>query len=498
MKNLSAIIEFSLINIQFVIAQKIDESLEVLESTSFPIEFYNISDNKERLKETNKICNILLEIKRSIKTYGVSSRNIRLFAGDSLNDLKNKEFLKEQIRIKTGFNLEILDISSQAIFLYKKMLNLYGETLRKELSMFLFISYDKVSFYVLSKGRVIYYQTISFTPIKLKDILTELNFNPEKTEALIDQYLKSYFDTINNFFPSKKPTNLFVISENFGDVLSNKKNTPKDLFNAIDKLTLTSEIKIKKTYHIDDDDLKFFKEKLWIAKAAIKASGISSVTTINYSLINTLLYNSFYVGARRKFDTEVKISTLKSCEHLGKRYLNDLLHVQNVKLYASLIFLQLAKVHQLTSKDLLILESAAILHDIGKYVNLRDHHKNSYDLINNSSIFGLSEDDKKKIAILSYFHSKKEPSIDHRFFATYNDSEKIKIIKLIAILKVADSLDRSHKQQVKDIIIKIDNSNMILELAIADEPLIEKRAFEKKSELFSEVFGLNVKLILRR
>ena len=143
MKNLSAIIEFSLINIQFVIAQKIDESLEVLESTSFPIEFYNISDNKERLKETNKICNILLEIKRSIKTYGVSSRNIRLFAGDSLNDLKNKEFLKEQIRIKTGFNLEILDISREAIFLYKKMLNLYGETLRKELSMFLFISYDK-------------------------------------------------------------------------------------------------------------------------------------------------------------------------------------------------------------------------------------------------------------------------------------------------------------------------------------------------------------------
>jgi hypothetical protein len=39
---------------------------------------------------------------------------------------------------------------------------------------------------------------------------------------------------------------------------------------------------------------------------------------------------------------------------------------------------------------------------------------------------------------------------------------------------------------------------MILELAIADEPLIEKWAFEKKSELFSEVFGLNVKLILRR
>ena len=62
MKNLSAIIEFSLINIQFVIAQKIDESLEVLESTSFPIEFYNISDNKERLKETTKSVSYAMEL----------------------------------------------------------------------------------------------------------------------------------------------------------------------------------------------------------------------------------------------------------------------------------------------------------------------------------------------------------------------------------------------------------------------------------------------------
>lgn len=98
MKNITAVIEFSLINIQFVIAQKIDDNIKILESASFPIELYNISDNKERLKEISKICNILIEIKRSIKSYGINLRTVKLFAGDSLKDLKNKEFMREQIR----------------------------------------------------------------------------------------------------------------------------------------------------------------------------------------------------------------------------------------------------------------------------------------------------------------------------------------------------------------------------------------------------------------
>lgn len=498
MKNITAVIEFSLINIQFVIAQKIDDNIKILESASFPIELYNISDNKERLKEINKICNILIEIKRSIKTYGINLRTVKLFAGDSLKDLKNKEFIREQIRIKTGFNLDILDASKETVFLYKKMLSLYGEHLKKELSMFLFMSYDKISFYILAKGRVLYFQSISMTPIKLKEILLELNLNPEKTEIVIEEYLKNYFDMFKNFLPGKLPENLFIISENFGDVFGNKKNLSKDVLSKIDKLVYLSEIKLKKEFHLDDDDLKFFKEKLLMARATIKSSKISNIHCINYSLINTILHNSFFIGTRRKFDAEVRISTLKSCEYLGKRYLNDEAHTGNVKIYGRLIFNELAKLHQLTSRDLLILEGACILHDIGKFVNLREHYKTSYELIKNSSIFGYSDEEQKKVAILSYFHSKKEPSLTHEYFSKYTDSEKIKLVKLCAILRVADALDRSHKQHIKDITIKTTDNHMSFEVPITEEPLIEKWAFEKKSGLFSEVFGLNLKLNLRR
>ena len=498
MKNITAVIEFSLINIQFIVAQKIDDKIKILESASFPIELYNIADNKERLKEINKICSILLEVKRSIKAYGINLRTVKLFAGDNLKDLKNKEFIKEQIRIKTGFSLDILDTSKETVFLYKKMLSLYGEHLKKELAMFLFMSYDKISFYILSKARVIYFQSISMTPIKLKEILLELNLNPEKTEIVIEEYLKNYFDMFNNFLPGKVPDNLFIISESFQDIFGNKKNATKEVLSKIDKLVYLSDVKLKKEFHLDDDNLKFIKEKLLMARATIKSSKIPNIHCINYSLINTILHNSFFVGTRRKFDNEVRISTLKSCEYLGKRYLNDEAHSGNVKIYAKLIFNELASLHQLTARDLLILEGAGLLHDIGKFVNLREHYKISYELIKNSSIFGFSDEEQKKVAIISYFHSKKEPNLSHEFFSKYSDSEKIRLIKLCAILRVADALDRSHKQHIKDITIKTSENHMTFEVPIVDEPLIEKWAFEKKSGLFSEVFGLNLKLNLRR
>lgn len=498
MKNLIAIIEFSLINVQFIIAQKIGEEIKVLEACSYPIEFYKNGDNKERLEEINKVCSILLEIKRAIKTYGINLRSVKFFAGDSLKDIKNKEFLKEQIRIKTGFALEILDSSKESIFLYKKMLNLYGENLKKELSMFLFMDYDKISFYVLSKGRVIYYQSISMTPIKLKEVLGELNLDSTKTEIVIEEYLKNYFDMFKNFLPGKTPVNLYMISENFGRIFGKKKYSSKEILEKLDKLITLSDIKIKKEYHLDDDDLKFFKEKLLMARATIKSSKIQEITPINYSLINTILHNSFFIGTRRKFDTEVRVSILKSCEYISKRYLNDEAHSFNVRIYSRIIFNELAKQHQLTGRDLLILEGATVLHDIGKFVNLREHYKTSYELINNSSIFGYSEEDQKKVAILSYFHSRKEPTLEHKYFSQYTDSEKIKLIKLCAILRVADALDRSHKQHIKDISVKISGNTMVFEVPITEEPLIERWAFDKKSGLFSEVFGLSLKLNLRR
>lgn len=501
MKNLTAVIEFSLLNIQFIIAQKIDEKIEILENSTFPIELYKTTNNKDRLNQINKISNILLEIKKSIKAYGINLRSIKLFAGDNINYLKNKEFIKEQIKIKTGFNLEILDFNKEAIFLYKKMYNLYQEDLKKETAMFLFMSYDKITFYILSKGRVIYYQNFSITPIRLKELLTELNFNPEKTETLVDEYLKSYFDMFKKFFPEKPPTKLYLISEDLADIFShlNKKTEVKETLNSIEQLLGMSDLKIKKEFHLDDNELHFFKEKLYIAKATIRTSKVADIVPINYSLINVILHNSFFLNSRRRYDNEVRISTLKSCEYLSKRYAYDELHSLSIKDYSKKIFDELSKLHQLQTRDLLILEGAAILHDIGKYVNLKEHYRISYDLIISSSIFGFSEEELKKVAILAYFHSKSEPDLSHPYFSDYADSEKIKLIKLIAILRVADSLDRSHSHHIKELNVKIEGNKMIIEVPTKNDLLVEKWAFEKKSSLFSEVFGLILKLsIVRR
>lgn len=185
MKNLAAVIEFSLIGIQFVVSERTEESYKILEEAFYPIELDDVIDNKNKLQEINKVCDILLEIKKSIRAYNINSRSIKLFSSDRLKSFENQEFLREQIKIKTGLSLEILELSQEMIFLYKKLLSSYEPKLIKENSIFLFFSHDKISFYHVKKGIVNYFQEIPFTPIKLRELLENLNFLNLKNPKLL-------------------------------------------------------------------------------------------------------------------------------------------------------------------------------------------------------------------------------------------------------------------------------------------------------------------------
>jgi exopolyphosphatase/guanosine-5'-triphosphate,3'-diphosphate pyrophosphatase len=494
MKNLAAVIEFSLIGIQFVVSERTEESYKILEEAFYPIELDDVIDNKNRLQEINKVCDILLEIKKSIRAYNINSRSIKLFSSDRLKSFENQEFLREQIKIKTGLSLEILELSQEMIFLYKKLLSSYEAKLIKENSIFLFFSHDKISFYQVKKGIVNYFQEIPFTPIKLRELLENLNFGPEKSQIVVEENLRNYLEIINTSL-IKMPENLYIISENFYDIFNANKGK---FVSKIDEILFMKEEKIRKTFSKEKNSLDCFKEKLLILKAFINMNSFKTIIPLNYSLTSSIVLNSFFTGARRKYDSEVKESIIKSCEFLRKRYFIDSVHPQKVKEYANKIFLELFKDNQLNNKDLIILECSAILKDIGRYLSLRNYYENSFEIIKRSTVFGLSKHSMRKIAILAFFHGNEEARVNHHYFVGYDDSEKIKLIKLIAILKIANAIDKVNRFQIKGFSTKLEKGTLIFEIDCSEEPIIETSTLEKRVELFREIFGLDFKFKFRR
>jgi exopolyphosphatase/guanosine-5'-triphosphate,3'-diphosphate pyrophosphatase len=179
---------------------------------------------------------------------------------------------------------------------------------------------------------------------------------------------------------------------------------------------------------------------------------------------------------------------------LGRRYLFDEPHAVQVARLCGSLFDQLAAVHKLPPGDRNILIAAGLLHDIGSFVSRKKHHLHSHYLISHSDIPGLSPRETRLAAGVSRYHRKGEPSYDHEAFSRLDDDEQDRVVRMASILRVADALDREHRQVVRKIRVKRGRSLLLLEVEADEDLVLERYAFKRRAQLMSSTFGVKVKL----
>jgi exopolyphosphatase/guanosine-5'-triphosphate,3'-diphosphate pyrophosphatase len=187
---------------------------------------------------------------------------------------------------------------------------------------------------------------------------------------------------------------------------------------------------------------------------------------------------------------------LENAKYLGNKFNYNLNHSTQVAKFANIIISSLKSSYGFNKKDILYLTIAAFLHDIGKYISVENHSEHSYNLIMNNNIFGLSAEAKEMIALIALYHNKKIPNFSSKIFKNFDEVKTMKIIKLIAILRIADSLDRAHQNKITALNITFDNHTMILNVTCNKKLTIENWSFKKKSELFTDIFGLKTILLI--
>lgn len=152
--------------------------------------------------------------------------------------------------------------------------------------------------------------------------------------------------------------------------------------------------------------------------------------------------------------------------------------------------------HGLGEKERVILQVAAILHDIGKFVNIKSHYKHSYHLIKGADIVGLNQNDIEIVANLARYHSRQLPVNESKEYKKLSVNDRVLMSKLLAILRIADALDRSHCQKIKEYKIYFKNNELVLDIKVEENILIDEWTFIKKSNFLMEVFG--VKAIIKK
>jgi exopolyphosphatase/guanosine-5'-triphosphate,3'-diphosphate pyrophosphatase len=179
---------------------------------------------------------------------------------------------------------------------------------------------------------------------------------------------------------------------------------------------------------------------------------------------------------------------------LGKRYRLDLAHGRHVASLSLSLFDQLKDVHGLGRADRRILMAAAVLHDVGIFIGYKRHHKHSLYIISQSELPGFAPGEILMVANLARYHRKGEPAEHHEQLMSLSGSERNRVTRLAAILRLADALDREHRQAVHAIASTRADSSVVLELQSTGDLLLERWAVQRKAGLFEKTFGLKVRI----
>ncbi len=185
-------------------------------------------------------------------------------------------------------------------------------------------------------------------------------------------------------------------------------------------------------------------------------------------------------------------------EQMARRYGVEVRHARKVAALAQTLFEALHPIHNLALVSGRILEAAAYLHDTGHLISDTGHHKHSAYVVANSDLPGFTARERLLIAMLCRYHRKSMPSVRHEAFQALSADEKRAVLMLVPLLRLADSLDRSHEQRVDGVTCRVRDSEVSINLRSEADTDLEVWAGERAGEVFREVYGVPVTLVKAR
>jgi exopolyphosphatase/guanosine-5'-triphosphate,3'-diphosphate pyrophosphatase len=198
------------------------------------------------------------------------------------------------------------------------------------------------------------------------------------------------------------------------------------------------------------------------------------------------------VGAER---SRLSPDQRREVENMGRRYGVPLNHARKIADISHLLFTALQPLHKLRPGYGKLLEAAAYLHDVGHFVSDANHHKHSWYVVANSDLAGFTQRERVLIAGLCRYHRGSLPSAGHGAYQSLTAEEQRVMMRLLPILRLADSLDRSHDQRIRGVDCRLREGPVVLQVHSRGDIDLEQWAAERAATAFQQVYQRPIAVI---
>jgi exopolyphosphatase/guanosine-5'-triphosphate,3'-diphosphate pyrophosphatase len=202
-----------------------------------------------------------------------------------------------------------------------------------------------------------------------------------------------------------------------------------------------------------------------------------------------------------RYDLSAKKNATFSLEDIEKRAHQwgiDTAHYASVKDHCSWLFDHLKSIHGLKQEWKPYLLAAAILHDAGEMISHAHHAEHSEYMVKNANFVGMRPWQTQLIASLCRFHKEEkvlEKKNEKKIPFDKKDELRMIFLKLLAILQIADSIDRTHKKVLSLKKVRLGRSEVTLKFTSKYPCDLEILRFDQKKNLFEALFKKEIHLL---
>ncbi len=172
-----------------------------------------------------------------------------------------------------------------------------------------------------------------------------------------------------------------------------------------------------------------------------------------------------------------------------RRYGIDVNKAEPVRQHAVELFDALAKVHELPAEYRGWLQAAAMMQEVGKFMNHQGHHRHTQYIIANSEIFGFSPEQRMIVAAIARYMGKSRPAAADREMRGIPVEEQGRVARAVVLLRLAVALNQDRASAVVGLRTRVYPKRVVLEIVPGRGGAeLEAWAVKKEAGYFLEVF----------
>ncbi len=444
---------------------------------------------------------ILRDFRKRIELYDI--KHVWTVATSAVREARNSDVFLDRVYTAAGFEVDVIEASQEGRLTVSAVRSDMGDdqSLLGAETVICEVGGGSTVLTFLRHGEITASHSLTLGAIRLQEILGTGSESWAQMGDMIQNETDLMLVSLEEIMPLKKIKTFFAIGADVrfvasqcGSDLENKRFrsvSRKDFDRLVEKLRNMNTEQFVQRYDLSFSEAETLGPALMVYQALLHSTKAVSIIVPYVSMRDGLLLElSRRAGGRQ--DQSLAKEVIQSALSIAEKYKVNIRHAKRVAHACVKLFDVLAEEHGLTFRNRILLESAALLHEVGKFVAIRAYHKHSYYIIRFSEIFGLTRKEVNIAAHVARYHRHSRPKPSHLEYMSFSRDGRVLVNKLASILRLCKALDVSDVNLNEGIDFELRGDRLDILVKGMPEWSLRRKILHTQSDMFEDVYGINV------